>query len=140
MQLEPYLATFKQVGKEMAAIGEMIARNAQAAESQARETSELAGLVVGTGTVVACIVLLLVSWAISRDIVARLRQAVEVAQTVSTGDLTSRIEVRGTDEAAQLLEALARMNGSLVQLVGTVRQSSENIASGSVQIANGNQT
>lgn len=138
-ELPPYLATFKQVGQDMAAISELIARNAHAAESQARDTSELAGMVVGTGTVLACIVLLLAGWAISRDIVARLRQAVDVAQTVSTGDLTSRIEVRGSDEAAQLLAALARMNGNLVQLVGTVRQSSESIASGSVQIANGNQ-
>ncbi|NNU43179.1 HAMP domain-containing protein [Ramlibacter sp. B156] len=75
----------------------------------------------------------------SRSIVARVRRAVQIAETVATGDLSSRIEVQGSDEAAQLLQALASMNGSLVQLVGTVRQATDNIAAGSVQIASGNQ-
>jgi methyl-accepting chemotaxis protein len=64
---------------------------------------------------------------------------VEIARTVAKGDLSSHIDVRGTDEAAQLLQALAQMNASLTDLVATVRQSSENIASGTTQIATGNQ-
>jgi methyl-accepting chemotaxis protein len=138
-RLDEFLVSFQKVASEMGAISSQIEESARAAEHESRQTSERAGAVVGIGTVLACLLLLLVSWSVSRDIVRRIGRAVQVAQTVATGDLTSRIEVQGHDEAAQLLEALARMNDNLVRLVGTVRQSSEGIASGSVQIANGNQ-
>jgi methyl-accepting chemotaxis protein len=76
---------------------------------------------------------------ITRSITVPIGRAVAVASTVAAGDLSSRITVRGSDETAQLLQALARMNDSLAQIVGQVRASSESIATGSAQIATGNQ-
>ena len=76
---------------------------------------------------------------ITRSITEPISRAVAVASTVAGGDLTSRIDVHGRDETAQLLQALARMNDSLAQIVGQVRTSSESIATGSAQIASGNQ-
>ena len=64
--------------------------------------------------------------------------AVKIAETVATGDLTSRIDVHGKDEVGQLLHALGTMNASLVALVGTVRNSSDSIETGSNEIAAGN--
>jgi methyl-accepting chemotaxis protein len=90
-------------------------------------------------TTILAAVLLVLGWVASMGIVRPIRRAVEIAQTVAAGDLSSRIEVRGHDETAQLLTALARMNSSLVELVGTVRQSSDNIATGTTQLATGNQ-
>jgi len=75
---------------------------------------------------------------ITRSITGPIVRAVQVATTVAAGDLSSRIAVRGNDETAQLLRALARMNDSLAQIVGQVRASSESIATGSAQIATGN--
>jgi len=65
-------------------------------------------------------------------------QAVQLAQNVAAGDLTSRIEVSSTDEAGHLLAALKEMNESLAGIVSNVRQSSDSIATGSAQIATGN--
>ena len=65
-------------------------------------------------------------------------QAVQLAQHVAAGDLTSKIEVTSTDEAGHLLAALKDMNESLVGIVSNVRQSSDSIAAGSAQIAAGN--
>ncbi|HUX29423.1 MAG TPA: methyl-accepting chemotaxis protein [Thiobacillus sp.] len=65
-------------------------------------------------------------------------QAVQLAQHVAAGDLTSKIEVTSTDEAGHLLAALKDMNESLVSIVSNVRQSSDSIAAGSAQIAAGN--
>ena len=76
--------------------------------------------------------------AITRSITVPISRAVAVASTVAAGDLTSRIDVHGNDETAQLLRALARMNDSLAHIVGQVRASSESIATGSAQIASGN--
>ncbi len=81
----------------------------------------------------------LAAWVITKSITTPIAQAVRIAQTVSAGDLTSRIEVTSTDETGQLLQALKTMNESLVQVVGTVRTSSDSIATGSHEIAVGNQ-
>jgi methyl-accepting chemotaxis protein len=76
--------------------------------------------------------------AIARSITRPLGQAVHIAQTVAAGDLTSRIEVEGTDESSQLLQALKEMNESLVRIVGEVRVSTDTIATASGEIASGN--
>ncbi len=76
---------------------------------------------------------------ITRSIVAPIRRAVAVASTVAEGDLRSHIHATGSDEAAQLLHALARMNDNLARIVGQVRASSDSIATGSSEIASGNQ-
>ncbi|MBB2926494.1 methyl-accepting chemotaxis protein [Paraburkholderia silvatlantica] len=75
---------------------------------------------------------------ITRSITGPIARAVDVAETVARGDLTARIDVQGTDEAAQLLGALRHMNERLVDLVGRVRTGSEGIATAAAQIAAGN--
>ncbi|GKS97138.1 methyl-accepting chemotaxis protein [Acidovorax sp. SUPP2825] len=77
-------------------------------------------------------------WLITRSITRPIGRAVQIAETVAAGDLTSHIEANSKDEVGQLLNALQRMNASLVQIVGNVRTSADSIATGSVQIANGN--
>jgi methyl-accepting chemotaxis protein len=91
------------------------------------------------GACVAAVALALaMAWLITRAIVGPINRAVEVAQTVASGDLRSRIDASGGDETGRLLAALKRMNDSLVGIVGSVRQSSDSIATGSTQIATGN--
>ena len=74
----------------------------------------------------------------TRSITAPIHAAVQVAQTVAAGDLTSRIDVTTRDETGQLLAALKHMNERLVDIVSNVRLSSDAIATGSAQIAGGN--
>ena len=80
---------------------------------------------------------LLSAWII-RSITRPLDKAVEIAQTVAAGDLTSRIKPNGNDEIAALLFALKDMNDSLAQVVSQVRGSIDTIATGSSEIASGN--
>jgi nitrogen fixation/metabolism regulation signal transduction histidine kinase len=75
---------------------------------------------------------------ITRSITVPIRRAVEVASTVSRGDLRSRIVVTQADETGLLLRALADMNTRLIETVGRVRESSLSIASASSEIAAGN--
>ena len=81
---------------------------------------------------------ILLAFAITRSITRPLRRAVAVAQTVSSRDLTTHIEVKGNDETSQLLKALKVMNDNLTGVVGDVRNSAVSIASASQQIAAGN--
>jgi methyl-accepting chemotaxis protein len=75
---------------------------------------------------------------ITKAITTPINEAVRVAQTVASGDLTSRIEVDTTEETGQLLQALKDMNTSLIHIVGQVRSGTETIATASGQIASGN--
>jgi len=75
---------------------------------------------------------------ITRSITGPIQRAVEVAETVAAGDLTSHIVADSRDETGQLMGALKRMNASLVEVVSTVRSSSDSIATGASEIATGN--
>jgi methyl-accepting chemotaxis protein len=79
-----------------------------------------------------------VAWFITRSITVPLNEAVHVAETVASGDLSSHIDTGATDETGRLLDALKRMNDSLLKVVGQVRQGTDTIATASNEIAAGN--
>ncbi|MFC5521869.1 methyl-accepting chemotaxis protein [Polaromonas jejuensis] len=81
----------------------------------------------------------MLAWWLTIGITSPLKQAVQVAQTVASGDLTSHIESTARDETGQLMQALKAMNDSLVGIVGQVRQGTDTMATASSQIAAGNQ-
>jgi methyl-accepting chemotaxis protein len=76
--------------------------------------------------------------AIIRSVTQPLRHAVEVANAVAEGDLSVPIRVTGRSETTDLLRALDGMKQRLAQVVGTVRQGAEGVATASAQIAQGN--
>jgi methyl-accepting chemotaxis protein len=78
------------------------------------------------------------SWLLTRGIVQPIRDAVKVAETVASGDLTRSIEVRSNDETGSLLRALRHMNDSLVGIVSQVRGGTDTIATASREISAGN--
>ncbi|MFI4940441.1 MAG: methyl-accepting chemotaxis protein [Burkholderiales bacterium] len=87
----------------------------------------LSGIFVGFGRV------------ISRSITRPLNQAVKIARTVASGDLTSRIRLQqSNNETGQLLTALREMNESLLRIVEEVRGGADTIATASGQISSGN--
>ena len=81
----------------------------------------------------------LVAWWLTRSITQPLAQALGVARTVASNDLTSRITADSRDETGQLLQALGQMNDNLAEVVSRVRASTDSIATASSQIDAGNQ-
>jgi methyl-accepting chemotaxis protein len=81
----------------------------------------------------------LLSWWLTVGITRPLGRALQVAETVAAGNLTSQIEVTSKDETGQLMQALKDMNDSLAKVVGNVRHGTDTIATASSQIAAGNQ-
>ncbi|MEW6119168.1 MAG: methyl-accepting chemotaxis protein [Pseudomonadota bacterium] len=73
-----------------------------------------------------------------RSITRPLNQAVSVAGSVASGDLTQRIEVVSNDETGHLMQAMKDMNDSLANIVSQVRTGTEAIAVASREIASGN--
>ena len=105
---------------------------------EARNSYEKArSLMLGLGFSAVLIALGLSYW-IARSITRPMNEAMRIAQTVASGDLTSDIKVKTTDEMGQLLQALKNMNGSLVNIVRGVRSGIDTIATASGQISVGN--
>jgi methyl-accepting chemotaxis protein len=80
----------------------------------------------------------LLAWVATRSITRPISEAVKIAETVASGDLSSTIVVKSKDETGQLMLALQHMNDSLVKIVGQVRIGTDTIATASGQIAAGN--
>jgi len=108
------------------------------AASDAEEQYRTARLIMIAMSIAAVIIAALVAVFVTRSVTGPINDAVRVAQTVASGDLTSTIRVVGSDETGQLLKALKEMNDSLVKMIGQIRSGSDTIATASAQIASGN--
>jgi methyl-accepting chemotaxis protein len=92
----------------------------------------IAGLTAG-----AVLLGALFSWMLTRGITRPIRAAVQAAETVAAGDLSSRIDADTKDETGALLRALGHMNDSLVKIVSEVRSGTDTIATASGEISAG---
>ncbi|MBK1715359.1 hypothetical protein CKO43_21610 [Rubrivivax gelatinosus] len=72
---------------------------------------------------------------LQRSIHVPLLDAMRVAETIATGDLTQPVESARRDEFGDLLRALARMQDALREVVGSVRSGTEGIHGASREIA-----
>ena len=102
-------------------------------EAQRSATLTLTGVVLVTVLVGAAIMV----W-LARSITTPLNEAVSIAQIVASGDLSTEIEVKGSDEIGALLKSLKDMHDSLAEVVGKVRAGTDAIAYASAEIAQGN--
>ncbi|GKT16926.1 methyl-accepting chemotaxis protein [Acidovorax sp. SUPP2522] len=79
-----------------------------------------------------------VMWIVTRATTRSVAVAVQLAEAVAQGDLSTSVRTEGRDEIARLLQALATMNDRLSAVVDSVRGNAESVANASVQIAQGN--
>jgi methyl-accepting chemotaxis protein len=97
------------------------------------------GSIVLTGcSALALLLGVLLAWWLTRSITVPLGAAVSVARRVADGDLSVGAEVTSNDETGQLMVALQDMTSNLNQIIGSVRGSSDTIASVSNEVASGN--
>ncbi|WP_314444817.1 methyl-accepting chemotaxis protein [Massilia timonae] len=133
-ELRPRLAQLKGATAEQTKLQkELSVRAGNEAEATYRSTTWLMSIVGALALALAAVV----AWWITRSITRPLVRALDVANTVAAGDLTSRIDVTSRDETGQLLQALKSMNESLARTVGTVRVGTDTIAVAAGQVAAG---
>jgi len=91
------------------------------------------------GMVLALLLLLIAGTAVLiRQIRQPLRDAITVAETIASGDLSVRVDVSRGDEFGEMMRAIAHMQDKLVHLVADVRQGTDSMAGVSEEIAAGN--
>jgi len=82
----------------------------------------------------------LAAWIITRSITRPIGVALQVAATVTDGDLTTHFDdQQTTDETGKLMSALKAMNDSLRMVISEVQDGTKAIAIASSEIASGNQ-
>jgi methyl-accepting chemotaxis protein len=131
-------SAFQAVDKAFKQAIDATVASADAARDEARASGGRARWLLLGGMVLAVGLAVLLGLWVSRSITAPLLKALELAQTVADGDLRSDLQVRGSDEVAQLMRALQGMNQNLARVVGEVRAAADSIATGADEIANGN--
>jgi methyl-accepting chemotaxis protein len=134
--VRPVLAEYKKaIAEQIEAQKELASRDSDAATDTyvfARK------LMLALGALALALAGVL-AWWITRSITRPVRRALDVANAVAAGDLTTRVEVDSRDEMGQLLQALKTMNENLAKTVATVRSGTEAIGTASSEVAAGNQ-
>ncbi|TDJ77396.1 methyl-accepting chemotaxis protein [Pseudomonas putida] len=119
------------------ALSALIDYNTKGAESASQRSSDVAdqafNVIIGALLVIV-LALVAIATLLTRSIVMPLADAVAVAERVATGDLTEQIQVKGRDEPALLLMALARMQTNLRETIRTIAASSNQLASASEEL------
>jgi len=133
-----FMKDFEALEKQMERLGDSIQKHAQNISASGRGTAQssqrwiviaLAGSLALVGG--AAIVL-------TRHMSRSMHAAVEVADRFARGDLSGTIVPSGNVETRQLLDSLARMQGSFSAMVHGVRGNAESVATASAQISAGN--
>jgi len=86
-------------------------------------------LVAGTAT----------AWLLTRSIVQPIGEALLIAETVASGDLSQEFETKRGGDFGRLLRGMGEMEDTLTDLVTRIKASTDSIAVASRQIAAGNQ-
>ncbi|MGC4075897.1 MAG: methyl-accepting chemotaxis protein [Rubrivivax sp.] len=128
-------------GQYLKLLNEMVAlyeRQMTEAAAEVKADSEqtvlVTGVLVGLAVALGC----LIGWGATRSITVPMAEAINAAEAVGRGDLSTPIPEGHQDETGRLLRALRAMQASLATVVSSVRQNAEGVATASAQIASGN--
>ena len=132
-------ATLKQIGDEAKAIAiDMISTAAELQEVQVDRMEEQYNNAVNTLVGIAIIIAILagiIGWTITRNITGPVRETVEIANKVASGDLTVQVRSDRGDEFGQLQAAFASMVTNLSELIREINTGASSIASSSEELS-----
>lgn len=130
-------AKFDVAHATMLGLIELQGRVAAQEYAEAQSNFNTVFMITSVAVAVGVILAVVIGMMLIRAIVGPINEAVDVANAVASGDLTSRIDVTSNNETGRLMQALRLMNDNLVDLVGKVRTSTDSIYTASSEIASG---
>ncbi len=123
---------------EIVSLSDFNAKETSDAWDDAQKVYANARMMVIAAVVVSVVLAAILAILIARVIAQPIAQAVASAKEMAEGNMSVRLQTSGTDETAELLQALEAMRTSLASVVSNVRQGSELVATASAEIAQGN--
>ncbi|MEH3087426.1 MAG: methyl-accepting chemotaxis protein [Xylophilus ampelinus] len=133
--LLPALDALQQSLDRLAALQDaQLARSGAAADAEVGST----GWLIGALGLAALTAGALAAWAMARSIGAPLDEAILIAETVASGDLSQEFATERGGDFGRLLGALGTMEDTLTDLVSGIRKSTDAIVVASRQIDAGN--
>ncbi|MEK1941712.1 MAG: methyl-accepting chemotaxis protein [Pseudomonas sp.] len=111
--------------------------NRQSAAEEAKQSAidyDDAVMVIIAFILIAAALTAILAVLLTRSIVTPLNEAMDVAATVASGNLSKSIQVSGTDEPALLLGSLRTMQQSLKDTIQLIAQSSDQLASAAEEL------
>jgi aerotaxis receptor len=93
-------------------------------------------LSIALGVAATTSVMSIVIWALlQRTVVKPMERVIDIAKSVSRGDLSGRIEVSTNDEIGEMLQSLKMMQARLRTVIGRLSASSSDVASAAEDLA-----
>jgi len=136
---EYLFAEFDKVGdhytEALAVVAEHEEEAAKELGKAAAATATSGEILVLTMSLVALVLGVMFAWWITRSITKPLAEAVDVANSLSEGNLNVKIEVDSKDETGQLLLAMKTMVAKLSEIITAVRSGSDSLSSASEEIS-----
>ncbi|MBV7407171.1 methyl-accepting chemotaxis protein [Enterobacter sp. ENT03] len=111
---------------------------ANALSDLAHQRTQLGLVFMGAAFIIALILTLITFVVLRRTVIQPLQRAANRIEHIAAGDLTLEDEPTGRSEIGLLTRHLQKMQHSLVQTVGTVREGAEEIYRGTSEISMGN--
>ncbi|KJK08951.1 chemotaxis protein [Pseudomonas sp. 5] len=132
-------AAADQATQQVAAQGDILLEQSQQLIinlTQVRDAeSQHAKSMLTLATALALLFGLLAAWAITRQIVIPLRQTLNAADRIASGDLRQDLKVERRDELGQLQRSMQRMTVSLRELIGGIGDGVTQIASAAEELS-----
>ncbi|MDC8804138.1 methyl-accepting chemotaxis protein [Halomonas pacifica] len=110
----------------------------QALAAQFRRLADWLGVSLLATLAAAALLIGLVLWGVTRNVIRPLREVVGHFRRIAEGDLAAPIEARGRNEIGQLFAELATMQASLTETVSHLRRGSEGVHEASRRMAEDN--
>ncbi|MFJ4456719.1 methyl-accepting chemotaxis protein [Pseudomonas sp. NPDC089392] len=121
--------SFADLEKKNEALSELIEQHAAQVRADSKATTHQAAWLLIGGILLICLLLGLITRHLMASVLQPLSKTISVARAIAQGNLRSPIQIERDDEAGQLLQALADMQGNLKQMIDTIRHESEQLQS-----------
>ena len=118
-----------QMNERTEALRKINQADIQAAAQQSSATYGQAQSITWIVIALALGLTVLLAWRLTLSMTRPIAQAVDAAKTIANGDLTQTLNVRGNDEAAQLLQAMQQMQSNLRDTLAHLGHSATQLAS-----------
>ncbi|MGE1153254.1 methyl-accepting chemotaxis protein [Pseudomonas kitaguniensis] len=107
---------------------------AKKAGQDADDVYEQTLMIVGVFLLISVTASLILAWLYTRSLTVPINESLAIAQRIAANDLSNDVKVEGTDEAAQLVKAIATMQSNLRDALALIGDSSTQLAATSEEM------